>query len=132
MVEREREKEKIIEELAQEMEKKLLRMRIGTRISIAEMIWEYYRSKGYTFIHMGVDIGYVWTKDGGETFSITDWEEEDVLSRVAYKLKGKRKLDFSFHGSRVIGIPHNIPFILRRSGRWFFKDSENNGKTWGC
>ena len=48
----ERERENIIEELAREMAEKLLRMRIGTRISIAEMIRDYYLPKGYEFIYM--------------------------------------------------------------------------------
>ena len=115
MVNRENEKEIIIEDLADHISGKLLQMKPGSRCSISELVREIYLSMGYAFVHIGPEMGYVWTGDGGKTFSITDWEQEEVMARVARKIKGKRRMDFSSYRGRIAGTPHNLQFVLRRS-----------------
>ena len=115
MASRENEKERIVEDLADQIAGKLLQMKPGSRCSIADLVREIYRPMGYTFVHMGSEMGYVWTKDSGKTYSITDWEQEEVMERVAKKIKGKRRMDLSEYRGRIAGTPHNLQFVLRKS-----------------
>ena len=115
MAVREKRKELIIAELTGIIAGKLLAMKPGTTLSISGLVREIYLSRGYEYIYLGEDEGHAWTKDGGKTFSITDWEQEEVLVRVAQKIKGKRRMDFSAYRRRLAGTPHNLLFVLRRS-----------------
>ena len=115
MANRENKKEIIIEDLADQISGKLLQMKPGSRCSIADLVRDSYIPRGYAFVHIGSEMGYVWTRDGGKTFSITDWEQEEVMVRVAKIIKGKRRMDLSSYRGRIAGTPHNLQFVLRRS-----------------
>ena len=114
MATREKEKKIIIEELSDIIAGKLLDMKPGTTHSIVGLVRDIYLPEGYDFIHLGPKIGYVWTKDGGKTFTITDWEQEDVLFQVKKKIRRKRRLDFSLYRGSIAGPLHNLAFVLRR------------------
>lgn len=72
-------------------------MEDGGEATIAELAGTWYESRGYEFRHIDIDHGYVWTKDGGATYSIEEDDLFDVQERVIRRLKGKRILDFSEH-----------------------------------
>ena len=73
-------------------------MEDGGEATIAELAGTWYESRGYEFRHIDIDHGYVWTKDGGATYSI----EEDGTETGAVKtgLGGKLSLSIDLSGNR--------------------------------
>ena len=113
MIKREGDKRKIIRELVTIISDRLLSMEKGSKISIREMVEDIYVPRGYVFMHANVHKGYVWTKDDGETYAITDWDQFEVLEKVQKKLKGKLTLDFSEYENKAVGWPYNLRFTIR-------------------
>ena len=85
----------------------------GAKISIHEMVGDIYVHRGDTYMHVNVHKGYVWTKDGGATYAIRDWDQFEVLKEVKEKLKGKVCLDFSEYDGLAGGLPYNLHFTVR-------------------
>lgn len=113
MIKREGDKRKIIRELVNIIYGRLVLMEKGTKISISKMVKDIYVPRGYSFMHVNVHKGYVWTKDGGATYAITDWDQFEVLEKVDEKLKGKVRLDFSEYEGMAVGLPYNLHFTIR-------------------
>ena len=113
MIKGEGDKRKIIRELVTIISDRLLSMEKGSKISIHEMVEDIYVPRGYVFMHVNVHKGYVWTKDDGETYAITDWDQFEVLEKVKKKLKGKITLDFSEYENQAVGWPYNLSFTIK-------------------
>ena len=114
MAKREGSRKEIVEKLSEAITEKILQMDIGSQDSIGHLAGEYYRALGYESRHLGIDLGYCWTKDGGKTYSINEMELFDVLDQVIRNLEGKRILYYSHYENMVVGLPFNLRFILRK------------------
>lgn len=115
MARREKNKKKTIEDLATKVYDKILLLDEGTEISISQIVRKLYEEQGYKFIYLNSCNGYVWTKNRGITFSIKDNDQFEVLHIVKDKLKGQRVLDSSKYKGMCVGLPYNIPFIIKKS-----------------
>ena len=115
MAQREGDRKKIIKGLIDAVTKAVLAMENGGEATTAELVGTWYISHGYEFRHVDVDHGYVWTKDGGATYSIEKDDLFDVQERVIRRLKGKRILDFSEHDGLVEGLLYNLSFKIRKA-----------------
>ena len=69
MAQREGDRKQIIKELTDAVTMAVLAMEDGGEATIAELAGTWYKSCGYEFMHVDIDYGYVWTKDGGFFFS---------------------------------------------------------------
>lgn len=114
MAHRERNKRRIIKNLAIEVCNIILLLEEGTEVSISQIVREIYKEQGYEFIHCNTNHGYVWTKDGGVTFAIEDFDQFEVLNIVKNKLNAQRVLDFSKHDGMDEGLPYNLSFIIKK------------------
>lgn len=112
MAKREGSREEIVEKLSASITEKILQMDIGSQNSIGHLASEYYRALGYESRHLGSDLGYCWTKDGGKTYAIKEMDLFDVQDQVIQNLEGKRTLDYSHYEDMVVGLPFNLRFIL--------------------
>ncbi len=117
MARRECDREQTIEMLSERVTAAILEMELGGEASIAELAGEWYRSRGYEFRHIGLEHGYVWTRDGGATYAFEDIDLFDVLERVTKKLKGRRVLDFSRYRNLAVGLPYNLQFTVKEAKR---------------
>ena len=115
MAQREGDRKQIIKELTDAVTMAVFAMEDGGEATIAELAGAWYKSCGYEFMHVDIDHGYVWTKDGGATYSIEEDDLFDVQERVIKRLKGKRVLDFSAHDGLVEGLPYNLSFKIRKA-----------------
>ena len=115
MAQREGDRKQIIKGLIDAVTKAVLAMENGEEATTAELVGTWYKSHGYEFRHVDVDHGYVWTKDGGATYSIEEDDLFDVQERVIRRLKGKRILDFSELDGLVEGLPYNLSFNIRKA-----------------
>ncbi len=88
-------------------------MPIGSETAIAWLVNDIYTQRGYSLVHCGWRIGYVWSKDGGKTYSLTASEEGEVLHKVERKLWKERDLDFSKHDGLLDGLPEYLEFVIR-------------------
>ncbi|MBR2672628.1 MAG: hypothetical protein IKE27_10570 [Oscillospiraceae bacterium] len=100
---------------AEYVKEKIFTLPLGSETSISKIVRDHYMSLGYEFIHGGTDTGYGFSDDGGKTFVLLDLDMFDVLDLVTKLLKGQRILDFSEYFNAVVGMPYNIPFIIRES-----------------
>ena len=112
MAKREGSRKEIIERLSAAITEKILQMDIGSADSIGHLASEYYRALGYESIHLGIDLGYCWTKDGGKTYAIKEMDLFDVQDQVIQNLEGKRTLNYSHYEDMIVGLPFNLRFIL--------------------
>lgn len=117
MAKREGSRKEIIERLSAAITEKILQMDIGSADSIGHLASEYYRALGYESQHLGIDLGYCWTKDGGKTYAIKEMDLFDVQDQVIQNLEGKRTLDYSHYEDMVVGLPFNLRFIIREEAR---------------
>ena len=113
MANREGPRKEIIESLSVAITETILQMDIGSLDSIGHLASEYYRALGYEPRHLGIDLGYCWTKDGGKTYAIKEMDLFDVQDQVIQNLEGKRNLDYGHYEDMVVGLPFNLRFILR-------------------
>ena len=113
MAQREGDREQILKELTDAVTSAVLMMEDGGEATIAELAGAWYESRGYEFRHIDINYGFVWTKDGGATYSIEEDDLFDVLDRVTNRLKGKCELDFSAHDGMVEGLPYNLLFKIK-------------------
>ena len=110
---REGDRTTILTVLTDDITKQILSMEIGAQHSIAKLVHAYYTSRGYESKHLGIDLGYSYTKDGGETYVIDGMDMFEILDLVTEKLKGQRILDFSEYEEMIVGLPFNLHFIVR-------------------
>ncbi|MDE6729978.1 MAG: hypothetical protein K2J71_04295 [Oscillospiraceae bacterium] len=114
MARREGNKRKIIKNLATQVCNILLLLEEGTETSISKIVAEIYQKQGYQFICRDAGLGYIWTKDGGMTFAIEDFDQFEVLEIVENKLKGQRHLDFSKYDNMDEGYPYHLSFKIKK------------------
>ena len=112
MAKREGSRKEIIERLSAAITEKILQMNIGSSDSIGRLASECYRALGYESKHLGIDLGYCWTKDGGKTYAIKEMDLFDVQDQVIQNLDGKRTLNYSHYEDMIVGLPFNLRFIL--------------------
>ena len=116
-IKRELEREEMLKQVRDALVEEILQLPIGTLISIAQLVNRRYGAQGYQSQHLGVDIGYVWTKDNGATYLLSDADLFEVMDVVQLALRGIRTLDFSAHADQLVGLPYDLPFeILEDSG----------------
>ena len=108
------EKKIAIAELIPYVCEEIRRLGEGTETSISEHVRQYYDVEGYSFKHLGVDIGWAWTNDNGVTYVLKDDDQFDVLDLVIKELKHEFRFDFSKYKGMPVGLPYNIPFVIRK------------------
>ena len=101
------------EELSELVSQKILSLKLGTEISISEIVREYYAEQGYVFMDIGNGEGYGWSRDGGKTYVATDYDLFDVMEKTEKLIEGKRYLDFSKFENMAVGLPFNIPSVVK-------------------
>lgn len=93
----------------------LVEQPIGTEISLREAYEEVYKSDGYEWVQHPKK-GWVSSKDNGLTYLIEDMDLFEILGCVRSKLKErKRILDFSRWNNMCVGVPYNLPFVIREA-----------------
>lgn len=102
-----------IERLSEIVGQKILSLKVGTEISISEIVREYYAEQGYVLMDIGDGEGYGWSRDGGKSFVATDNDLFDVMDKTEKLIEGKRYLDFSKFDNMAVGLPFNIPFVVK-------------------
>ena len=113
MARREGKKQQILNRLADTLCETILSMEIGSRTSIWRLVNRHYESLGYEPRHLGINLGWGWTKDSGKTYVVAGDDLFTVLALVTEKLEGKRTLDFSEYENMVVGLPYNLDFTIR-------------------
>lgn len=113
MPRREGNKKQIVGTLVDELSQEILAMDIGSKASIARLVHLHYEPLGYESRHLGINLGYGWTKDNGKTYAIAGSDLFEVLDDVMKKLEGKRVLDFSEYKNMIVGLPYNLNFTIR-------------------
>ncbi|MDE5885809.1 MAG: hypothetical protein K2H29_12140 [Oscillospiraceae bacterium] len=115
MARREGNQRKIIKNLAIQVCNIILLLEEGTELSISQIVAEIYKEQGYKLIYCDARGEYIWTKDGGITFAIEDFDQFEILEIVENELKGKRDLDFSKHDDMEEGLPYHLEFVIRKN-----------------
>ena len=113
MPRREGNRKQIITRIVDDLSQEIMTMEIGSQASIARLVHLHYEPLGYESKHLGINLGYGWTKDSGKTYVIAGSDLFDVLDGVMKKLKGKRVLDFSEYENMIVGLPFNLNFTVR-------------------
>ena len=72
------------------------------------------REPGYETRHLGINLGWGWTKDSGKTYVVAGDDLFAVLDQVTEKLEGKRILDFSEYEYQLVGLPYQLDFRRAR------------------
>jgi len=104
---------KVNVEIAEKVFCWLMEQPIGTEISLREAFEKAYSDEGYTWVRHE-SRGWVSSKDGGKTYIIEDMDLFDVLATVKKKMKAEKKiLDFSKWDNQCVGVPYNLPFVIR-------------------
>ena len=113
MARREGKKHQILNRLADSLCETILSMEIGSKTSIGRLVNRHYESLGYEPRHLGINLGWGWTKDGGKTYVVAGDDLFTVLALVTEKLEGKRTLDYSEYENMVVGLPYHLDFTIR-------------------
>ena len=113
MPRREGKKQQILNLLTDALCETILSMEIGSKTSIGRLVNQHYERLGYQSRHLGINLGWGWTKDGGETHVVAGDDLFTVLDLVTEKLEGKRTLDYSEYENMVVGLPYHLDFTIR-------------------
>ena len=113
MAHREGKEEDILAMLAKQVADVIMEMEIGSKTSISCIVDELLSAKGYESKHLGINLGYCWTKDSGITYLLEEEELFDVLYQVEELLQDKRELDFSEFENQFVGLLYDLPFVIR-------------------
>ena len=113
MAKREADKKELLNEMTKLAAEKIMALPIGTETAISGIVRDIYTQRGYDLVHCGGRVGYAWSKDGGETYALTNMEEIDVLLKVERKLWKERYLDFSKHEGLLEGMPNVLEFVIQ-------------------
>lgn len=112
---REGQRKKIIRELAKEVTDRIRILPYGSRISIAEVVREIYAERGYEYYRLRYQSGevdFLYTRNKGESYSISDFEQFEVYRIVRRKLAEHCYFDFGIPPGKRAGIPYNLPFTI--------------------
>ncbi len=110
---REGNKEETVAAISAEVCRRLRTLGIGAEVSISTIVNEIYLEKGYEFKRSDGSHGWVWTRDGCETYSLQDIDQFEILDQVISELSNEFKLDFGKYNGLIVGLPYNIPFVLK-------------------
>ena len=110
---REGNKEEILASVTEEVCKRIRTLGVGAEVAICEIVRDIYLERGYEFKHADGQHGWVWTRDGCETYSLQDSDQFIVLDQVIKELNNEFRFDFTKYKGLVVGLPYNIPFIVR-------------------
>ena len=113
MARREGKKAQILNRLTDALCETILSMEIGSKTSIGRLVNQHYESLGYETRHLGINLGWGWTKDSGKTYVVAGDDLFAVLDQVTEKLEGKRILDFSEYEYQLVGLPYQLDFTIR-------------------
>jgi len=92
----------------------LLGLPFGTEISLKNAVEKAYEDDGCAWVYVDGK-GFVFSADKGETHLIIEDDLFDILPMVEKDLKREdRILDFSKYDDQVVGLPYNIPFVIRQ------------------
>ena len=85
----------------------------GTEISLNKIFTQIYAKEGYQWIRHD-EKGWVSSNDNGVSYLIEDWDLFEILEEVESILTfNKRQLDFSKWDNMCVGLPYNVPFVIR-------------------
>lgn len=115
MARREGEKQQILNQLTDTLCETILSMEIGSKTSIERLVNRHYERLGYESRHLGINLGWCWTKDGGKTYVVAGDDLFTVLDLATEKLEGKRTLDLSEYENLLVGLPYNLNFTIREA-----------------
>lgn len=100
-------------EIAEKVFSWLMEQPIGKEISLREAFEKVYYDEGYRWVRHE-SRGWVSSKDDGKTYLIEDMDLFDVLDSVEKKMNAeKRILDFGKWENQCVGVPYNLPFVIR-------------------
>ena len=116
MAKREEDRKKIVKELSLIVGERIMGLPDNSTNSISDIVGEYYEEKGYELLHLGLDIGYAWTRDKGHTYIIKDFDLLDVFYEVEEILYGyKTYLDMNEYNGCYVGALYNLSFKVRHN-----------------
>ena len=110
---REGNKEEILASVTEEVCKRIRTLGVGAEVAISQIVRDIYHEKGYELKHADGRHGWVWTRDGCETYSLQDSDQFIVLDQAIKELSKEYRFDFTKSKGLVVGLPYNIPFIVR-------------------
>ena len=116
MPHREGKRKILIRDLASEVADRISRLPFGARISIADVVREIYAERGYEHFRYRYPSGkadYIYTRNKGASYTITDFEQYDVYEIVQSTLSEHCCFDFEIIPGKRAGIPYNLPFTKK-------------------
>lgn len=123
----ERERSSGLKKVAEWLADYVMCLPVGSEYTMATLTDDCMAHHGY----MGAESpkGYVYSKDGGETYLVADYIE--LKEMLAEELRGKRELDSSMYAMSLTGLPENIPFVIRESnGAPLMRVEISSGRSW--
>ena len=105
-------KSDLLEEVSESVKDKILTLPLGSSSTIMELVKQYFMDRNYDRMHDETK-GWGFSKDHGKTFVCLDNDLFTVMDMVDKKLKGYRVLDQSKYFGMIVGLPYNIPFVIR-------------------
>ena len=112
---RETSREEAVRSVSHAAAELILSLPEGTETTIAQVVGYYCEELGYKWGRIEGVMDYGWTKDGGKTFLIADDDLFEVQRIVTGELAGRRELDNSKYAMMEVGLPYNIPFVIREA-----------------
>ncbi len=110
---RETDRETAVRTVSRAAAELILSLPVGSETTIAQVVGYYCEELGYEWGRIDGEMDRGWTKDGGKTFLITDDDLFEVQNNVIRELSGQRELDNSKYAMMEVGLPYNIPFVIR-------------------
>ena len=86
---------------------------IPAEVATSQIVREIYLEKGYEYIPVGGEHGWVWSCDGGVTYAVDNKDEFDIFYLVVKRLQKEFWLDFSKYAGMIVELPYSIPFRVR-------------------
>lgn len=86
---------------------------IPAEVATSQIVRAIYLEKGYEYIYADGAHGWVWSRDGGITYAVDGKDEFDIYYLVVKRLQKEFWLDFSKYAGMTLGLPNNIPFLVR-------------------
>ncbi len=117
MAKRETDKREAVKMLSEKIGERIKEMPTGSKSSISRLINGLLTKDGYENIHLGADVGRAWTKDGGKTYILSEDDLFSVLEETKKLLKGSCVLDFSEYKNKIVGLPFNLSFTVKRKNK---------------
>lgn len=110
---RETDRETAVRSVSQAAAEVILSLPVGTEATVAQVVGLHCEEIGYEWTRLDGVMDQGWTKDGGKTYLITDNDLFEVQNNVIGELLGQRELDYSKYAMMEVGLPYDIPFVIR-------------------